>query len=233
VTDRPTTTVASLSEEIAKLSGVDVPALPKGGGLTWFPRRSAVEVAALWPYAGQNGMPSAADLVASMQPVMLRLGGEWFTNPKLFIFAMFQDEGSIRVYTIADASKSPEGEHPPAMRYTLSKAAAIIFAETMSVESFKGLIADEWRSQATDSSSAEIERDSVCVFIDETREEVMADTQKPQYVRDAISRVLTQMKEGIQAEDHLIDDDEDDEDDETQAEPKPSNGPVASAGAGA
>jgi hypothetical protein len=108
--------------DIEEQSGVDTSELPRGVFFVWFP-------------AGFNdkGQPNA--------PTKFEVGKPVPSKPVLTVFALFQDDQSVRVYALANANQ--QSDPPPPHRYTLSKISPTIFTEVMGLTVFKEEIAVE------------------------------------------------------------------------------------------
>lgn len=113
--------VDELTQKIEEASGLSIDELPRMSGWVWFP-----------PF-DVTGKP--------VHPIVVSAGQEFPLKDGAIVFAMFQDNEVVRVYTL---SRDPKKASPPS-RYTLTKTAPTYGAEVMSLETFIDEIAEEWQ----------------------------------------------------------------------------------------
>ena len=116
--------VDELTQKIEEASGLAVDELRRTSGFVWFP-----------PF-DPSGKPTLPVVVAVGAPFPLKDGA--------VVYAMFQDNEVVRVYTLSRDQQKPS---PPSC-YTLTKTAPTYAAEVMSLDTFIDEIAEEWQMVA-------------------------------------------------------------------------------------
>lgn len=191
-------TAKDIADRIEKKSGVSVTVRLQR--VSWFPRRSSMEVAPLLASASEA---DRKELLASLNPTVLVPGKDCPMSPARKVFEMFEDDTEYRVYTLS-------AELPPA-RYKLSKEAPLYSLAEMTMDTFISEIADEWSVVESGMSTAQAER-SVILAYGESLEEGYS-----------LDEFLSDIKEEV----HLQEDDEDDEEPGDSPESTPEPAPVA------
>ena len=108
-----------LKDKIEEASGLSIDELPRVTGLSWF--------------QGLTG-----------KQVVVVTGAEFPLLEGAVVYAMFQNDDVVRVYTL---SKDQKKASPPS-RYTFTKSAPTFVAEVMSLDTFIDEIAEEWQMVA-------------------------------------------------------------------------------------
>ena len=121
--------VDELTQKIEEASGLSIDELPRMSGFVWF---------------GSVEFDATTKSVKPTPPIVVASGQEFPLKAGAIVYAMFQDNEVVRVYTL---SRDPAKASPPS-RYTLTKAASTYGAEVMSLDTFIDEIAEEWQMVA-------------------------------------------------------------------------------------
>jgi len=207
--------------EVAERSGVDLESLPVMMHYVWVARRTAMDVQVQltleqskpdWAARPDvQKMQTIRSLMAEMDPMLLTRFGSWPMGDAL-IFALFQDETEVRVYTIPKMGKDMT-EAPPkiANRYRIAKA------NPLPVYGVDAFTFDAWMDAvAQEMEAVESEEDPAEAAVEEEREKVISylESLPADYLmKDAI--------EDLDEELHLVEREEEDEPGEVVS---PANG---------
>lgn len=145
-----TFTAQELAARIEKQAGVTITS--RLMAVTWFPRRSALEVQQQLALAPDQ----AKSLLASLGPTRIEAGKPCPVAPGRTVFDMFEDADEIRIYAIGS-------EVPPAL-IRLSKVAPIFTLREMTLDTFVDEVAEELSEVEDEMTTAEKERDAIVEY---------------------------------------------------------------------
>jgi hypothetical protein len=192
-------------EAVVENVRADIDDLPHGSMATWFP--------------APNG-----------QPTVFKTGKVVPFDDGSKVYAIFQDDASVRVYTLGMAPPDPvpanwEGRAPT--RYTLTKTAPTFVAETMTLEAMATEMAEEWNQIADGMNAADVELEAVIEYIEGMLEGATSDGMVPKTVM--LTNLIDELREEAHRGDDLSDDEPETEPAASAASSIPTDAPAQEA----